>query len=66
MSKYSNEFKLKIVKYCVEGHHSREGTVKEFGMPRKRLKTGEIYDIILCIQNSSTVKGYRIIIFHSL
>ena len=33
MSKYSNEFKLEIVKYCVEGHHSREGTAKKFGMP---------------------------------
>ena len=33
MSKYSTEFKLKIVKYCVEGHHSREGAAKEFGMP---------------------------------
>jgi len=33
MSKYSNEFKLEIVKYCVEGHHSREGAAKKFGMP---------------------------------
>ena len=21
MSKYSNEFKLEVVKYCIEGHH---------------------------------------------
>ena len=33
MSKYSNEFKLKIVKYCIEGHHSREGAAKVFGLP---------------------------------
>ena len=33
MSKYSNEFKLEIVKYCIEGHHSREGAAKKFGMP---------------------------------
>lgn len=32
----------------------------------KRLKTREIYDIILCIQNGSVAKGYRIIIFHNL
>ena len=33
MSKYSNEFKLKIVKYCIEGHHSRKGAAKVFGLP---------------------------------
>jgi len=33
MSKYSNEFKLKVVKYCVEGHHSRCGAARKFGMP---------------------------------
>jgi len=32
MSKYSLEFKLKLVKHCLEGH-STEGTAKEFGMP---------------------------------
>lgn len=33
MSKYSNEFKLEIVKYCVEDHHSTNGAAKKFGMP---------------------------------
>lgn len=33
MSKYSNEFKLEVVKYYLEGHHSRSGTAKKFGMP---------------------------------
>ena len=33
MSKYSYEFKLKVVKYCVEGHNSRCGTARKFGMP---------------------------------
>ncbi len=33
MSKYSDEFKLAIVKYCVEGHHSRDGAAKKYGMP---------------------------------
>ena len=32
MSKYSNEFKLEIVKYYLEGHHSRAGTARKFGM----------------------------------
>lgn len=25
MSKYSNEFKLEVVKYCIEGHHQKIG-----------------------------------------
>lgn len=33
MSKYSNEFKLEVVKYYLEGHHSRAGTARKFGMP---------------------------------
>ena len=33
MSKYSNEFKLEIVRYCIEGHHSINGAAKKFGMP---------------------------------
>ena len=33
MSKYSKEFKLKVVKYCVEDHHSRRGAARRFGMP---------------------------------
>ena len=33
MSKYSNEFKLEVVKYCIEGHHSIKETSKEFNIP---------------------------------
>ena len=33
MSKYSLEFKLEVVKYCIEGHHSRRNTSKKFGIP---------------------------------
>lgn len=33
MSKYSKEFKLQVVKYCIEGKHSRNGIVKEFNFP---------------------------------
>lgn len=37
MSKYSNEFKLEVVKYYLEGHHSRAGTARKFGMPSSTL-----------------------------
>lgn len=33
MSKYSNEFKLEVVKYCVEGNHSTRGAARDFKMP---------------------------------
>lgn len=33
MSKYSNEFKLEIVKYCIEKHHSSYDAAKEFSIP---------------------------------
>ena len=33
MSKYSLEFKLEVVKYCIEGHHGREDAAKKFGIP---------------------------------
>ena len=32
MSKYSNEFKLEVVKYCVEGHHGYSDAAKHFNM----------------------------------
>ena len=32
MSKYSLEFKQKLVEYCLEGH-STNGTAEKFGMP---------------------------------
>lgn len=33
MSKYSNEFKLKVVKYCIEKHHGYKDASKHFGIP---------------------------------
>ena len=34
MSKYSNEFKLKVVKYCLEENHSQSEAEKHFNMPK--------------------------------
>lgn len=39
---------------------------KRVPVQRKRLKIQAICDIILCIQNGNTAKGYRIIIFSNL
>ena len=33
MTKYSSEFKLKVVKYCVEYHHSMCSAARKFGIP---------------------------------
>lgn len=33
MSKYSNEFKLEVVKYCIENHHSVNHAAKRFNIP---------------------------------
>lgn len=33
MSKYSLEFKLKVVKYCIEDFHSIKNAAKKFGIP---------------------------------
>ena len=33
MSKYSNEFKLKVVKYCIEEHHGVKDAAKHFSIP---------------------------------
>ena len=35
MSKYSNEFKLEVVKYCIEGHHGFKSTADHFNIPAK-------------------------------
>lgn len=34
MSKYSNEFKLKVVKYCLEENHSQSEAEKRFNIPK--------------------------------
>ena len=33
MSKYSSEFKLEVVKYCIEQHHGYEDAAKKFKIP---------------------------------
>ena len=33
MSKYSKEFKLEVIKYCIEGRHSAKDAMKEFNLP---------------------------------
>ncbi len=33
MSKYSNEFKLEVAKYCVEEYHGYSNTAKHFNIP---------------------------------
>lgn len=33
MSKYSNKFKLKVVKYCLDEHHSTRDAAKQFSIP---------------------------------
>ncbi len=35
MSKYSNEFKLKVVEYCINKHHSYSDTAKHFNIKGK-------------------------------
>ena len=35
MSKYLDEFKLKVVKYCIEGHHGFQSTADYFNIPAK-------------------------------
>ena len=35
MSKYTEEFKLKVVKYCLEENHSRSEAEKYFSIPKK-------------------------------
>ena len=33
MSKYSSEFKLEVVKYCIEKNHGIDNDVKHFNIP---------------------------------
>lgn len=35
MSKYSDEFKLEVVQYCLEEHHGFIETAKHFNIPSK-------------------------------
>ena len=40
MSKYSNELKLEIVKYCIEEYHSKYNAAKKFNIPSPTLIDG--------------------------
>ena len=33
MAKYSKEFKLKVVKYCIENYHTSYEAAKKFNIP---------------------------------
>lgn len=37
MSKYSNEFKLEVVKYCIDGNHSRYKAADKFHIPHSSI-----------------------------
>ena len=38
MSKYSNEFKLKVINYCVNEHHGYADAEKHFGVNHESLR----------------------------
>lgn len=38
MSKYSNEIKLEVVKYCIENYHSSYDAEKYFNIPVPNIK----------------------------
>ena len=37
MSKYSNEFKLQVIKYYLEEHHSYSECCKKYNIPDKKI-----------------------------
>ena len=67
MSKYSNEFKLEVVKYCIEKHHGYKDASKHFGIPsheniRQWCKKYELYGPEGILKNlSSSEKIYKIL-----
>ena len=38
MSKYSNEFKLKVIEYCINEHHGYRDAKKHFGINHEHLR----------------------------
>ena len=50
MSKYSNEFKLKVIEYCINKHHGYKDAEKHFGVNhehlRRWIKRYELYGIL--------------------
>lgn len=58
MAKYSNEFKLEVVKYCLEGHHGYEFAAKYFSIPsatpvKKWCKKYELFGVAGLLRNKS-------------
>ena len=55
MSKYSSEFKLEVVKYCIEEHHGRRDAAKKFGIPIMIGLLGVIFLLFFGISSSKTI-----------
>ena len=64
MSKYSNEFKLEVVKYCIEKHHGYKDASKHFGIPsheniRQWCKKYELYGPEGILKNLRLIKKVK-------
>ena len=58
MSKYSNEFKLEVIKYCIEEHHGYGSTAKYFNIPSREMvrrwcKHYEIHGVVGIVKNKN-------------
>ena len=58
MSKYSNEFKLEVIKYCIEEHHGYSSTAKYFNISsletvRRWCKHYEIHGVVGIVKNKN-------------
>ena len=58
MSKYSNEFKIEVIKYCIEEHHGYSSTAKYFNIPsletvRRWCKHYEIHGVVGIVKNKN-------------
>ena len=58
MSKYSNKFKLEVIKYCIEKHHGYGSTAKYFNIPsletvRRWCKHYKVHGIVGIVKNKN-------------
>ena len=62
MSKYSNEFKLEVINYCINEHHGYANAEKHFGVNhetlRKWIKKYQEHGIAGLIKNNIKYDGY--------
>ena len=63
MSKYSSEFKIKVVKYCTEEHHNRKEAAKIFNIPsstvvKRWIKRYEEYGIDGLLYRNNIYDGH--------